>query len=112
MLKFWFKILASENCVLKSCYRELVLNCNKCANWATYIRNSLYSIGLNYLWDNQFVLNTDCSILFIIRQCLLDQMKQELNSLLESSSKCILYKYIVTSVNLQFYLQKSILVMF
>ena len=26
MLKCWFKILASDNCILKSCYSELVLN--------------------------------------------------------------------------------------
>ena len=48
------------------------------------------------------------SILSIIRQRLLDQTKQELNSLLEASSKCILYKYIVSNIDLQFYLQKNI----
>ena len=59
MLKFWFKILASDNCILKSCYRELVLNCTKCTSWATYVRNLLCSLGLNYLWENQWLLNTD-----------------------------------------------------
>ena len=83
MLKFWLKIHASDNCILKSCYRELVLKCTKCTNWATCVRNILCSLGLNYLWD---------------------QTKQELNSLLESSNKCILYNYIVSNIDLQFYL--------
>ena len=48
------------------------------------------------------------SILSIIHQRLLDQTKQELNSLLEASSKCMLYKYIVSNIDLQFYLQKNI----
>jgi hypothetical protein len=104
MLKFFLKIHASDNCILKSCYRELVLKCTKCTNWATYVRNLLCSLGLSYLWENQWLLNTDCSILSIIRQRLLDQTKQELNSLLESSNKCILYKYIVSNIDLQFYL--------
>ena len=109
MLKFWLKFLASDNCISKSYYRELVLNCT---NWAAYVRNLLCSLGLNYLWENQWLLNTDCSILSIIRQRLLDQTKQELNLLLDASSKCILYKYIVSNIDLQFYLQKNIPAMF
>jgi hypothetical protein len=105
-------MFASDNCILKSCYRELVLNCTKFTSWATYVRNLLCSLGLSYLWKNRWLLNTDCSILSIICHRLLYQTKQELNSLLEASSKCIVYKCIVSNIDLQFYLQKNIPAMF
>ena len=81
-----------------------MLNFTKCTNWATYVRNLLCSLCLNYLCENQWLL--------IICQRLLDQTKQELNLLLDASSKCILYKYIVSNIDLQFYLQKHIPAMF
>ena len=112
ILKFWFKILISDNCILRSCYKELVLNCSKCMNWATYVKRLIYSLGMNNLWDNQWLLNVDSSYLPLIRQRLFDQANQELQFLLDSSSKCRLYKYVVTNVVLQFYLQKCIPVLF
>jgi hypothetical protein len=45
MLKFW----SSDNCILQSCYNELVLNSTKFVNWATCIRNLLFNLGMNDL---------------------------------------------------------------
>ena len=39
---------------------------------------------------------------------MLDQTKQELNSLLDTSPKCILHKYFASNIDLQFYFQKNI----
>ena len=57
MLKFWLKIITNDNCIIQSCYRELVVNCINYDNWATYIKNLLYNLGMNDFWDNQYVLN-------------------------------------------------------
>lgn len=108
MLKLWTKIHGSENCIIKSCYKELVANSNKCKNWATCIKTILYDLGMNYYWDNQWVLCLDSSFLQLTKQRIYDQAKQELHFTLETSPKCRLYKYIVSNVELQFYLQKCI----
>ena len=107
MLKFW----SSDNCILQSCYNELVLNSTKFVNWATCIRNLLFNLGMNDLWDNRWLFELDKSFLHGIKQRLYDQTKQDLHRIFNDSSKCILYKYVVCNVELQFYLQKSIHVM-
>lgn len=67
---------------------------------------------MNYLWDSQFMLHLDNSCLQTIRQRLNDQAKQELHFVLDASQKCRLYKYVVSNVELQFYLQKCIPVVY
>ena len=63
---------------------------------------------MNDLWDNQYVLNVNNVLLCEIKQRILDQAKQELDGTLNTSSKCRLYKFVVSNVELQFYLQKGI----
>ena len=127
MLNFW----SSDNCILQSCYNELVLNSTKFVNWATCIRNLSFNLGMNDLWDNRWLFELDKSFLQVIKQRLYDQTKQDLHRIFDDSSKCRLYKYVVCNVELykyvvynvelykyvvynvelQFYLQKSIHVM-
>lgn len=51
-IKYWFKLLGTTNCILKSCYVNLTIDCKakrSCSNWAAFIRSELYSIGLGEL---------------------------------------------------------------
>ena len=86
----------------------MVSNCITSYNFASYVKDLLYDFGLNYVWDSQFEITIDELLLLQIRQRLEDQTKQELWPLLNSSSKCSLFKFMVSSFNLQFYLGKNL----
>lgn len=63
IVKYWFKLLGTTNCILKSCHLNLTIDCTKakrsCSNWAAFIRSELYSIGLIVNYRN--TKNTLCS---------------------------------------------------
>jgi hypothetical protein len=50
MLKYWFKILKTENCILKNCYEDMfessVFKSNDKLNWGCKIRDILCKYGL------------------------------------------------------------------
>ena len=52
-----FKVLCSENCVIKNCYGELYNNCERMnksnRNWVCCIKDKLFEIGLGYVLDEQ-----------------------------------------------------------
>lgn len=58
------------------------------------------------IWVRQSPL--DCKLLPIIKQRIHDQVEQQLFQILETSPKCRLYKHLVDTVTLQFYLTKYI----
>ena len=45
LLKYWCKILTSNNCILKGLYVEMYRNCDSQNNWATNIKSILNRIG-------------------------------------------------------------------
>ena len=61
MFKFWFKVLCSENCIIKNCYGELYNNCERMnksnRKWACCIKDKLFEISLGYVWDEQSKTN-------------------------------------------------------
>ena len=109
IIKYWLKISASQNCILKSCYEYLVTECenhNK-KNWVFDIKKLLMENGMFDLWETRDTLNTNY-IFNVAKQRILDNSKQTLLSEINSSSKCIVYKNIVDQVTLQSYLSKPI----
>ena len=58
-VKYWLKLISSEEgTLLRSCYEMLVVYCNAGrSNWATGIKNMLYSLGYGYVWEKQSVEN-------------------------------------------------------
>jgi hypothetical protein len=40
IVKFWSKVLYSENCILRNCYEKMYTNCEiyKCKNWACDVK--------------------------------------------------------------------------
>ena len=79
---------------------------NVCNNWASFVKRELYSLGLGYYWDNQYVINAKCFI-SQVKTRLFNIFKQHCISQLESSNKCILYRQLVTMFDLQYYLRKG-----
>ncbi|PJE78139.1 hypothetical protein CI610_02931 [invertebrate metagenome] len=110
-MKYWLKLLKTNNCVLKSCYDALVELNNKkpnCkSNWVYHIKNELCSLGFGYIWNSQYVLNEN-HFMQVYVQRVHDVFIQELRSAFDISSKCYLYKHIVDTFNTQFYLIKPI----
>ena len=53
MLKYWFKILKTENCILKNCYEDMfessVFKPNDKLNWRCKILDILCKYGFNHV---------------------------------------------------------------
>lgn len=113
MLKYWFKLICTDNCILKCCFEEMLERCikkpNDKYNWACRIRDILYMYGFQDVWLHQGVKNVD---LFSIE--FKDRVKgsfhSEINSFFEDSPKCMLYRYVFDPNMLQFYLDHAIII--
>lgn len=112
LVKYWLKISSSENCIVHSVYNMLLseydsLPQNK-YNWLRDIKTILQSVGMNNVWLLPNSINAQL-LLAQIKQRLQDAFLQNLDSLLEQSSKCILYRNIVSENRcIQFYLHKAL----
>ena len=67
ILKLWCKLINTDNCIMKACYKELVLNFTKFNNFSTYVKSLLYNLGKMYVWDNQWNLQNFISV-YLIKQ--------------------------------------------
>ena len=63
MIRYWFKLLTSENCILYNCYQDMYEKCclryTDKFNWACNIRDILYLYGFHDVWLNQGVNNVN-----------------------------------------------------
>ena len=58
MVKYFFKLRNTENCILRNIYSEMYTQCltepnSKC--WLSSIRDMLFSVGLGYVWYESYV---------------------------------------------------------
>ena len=55
IMKYWCKLLETENCILKSSYNYLRNSVENCAassvNWARDAKNELFHVGLGEFYD-------------------------------------------------------------
>ena len=61
LIKFWLKTVTNINCMKFDVYlyqKHETVN-RSCINWASKVKNLLYSLGLQYYWDYQNELNSD-----------------------------------------------------
>ena len=111
IIKYWFKLLTTTNCILKESYNVLLDlsdgNTVHNYNWVTFLKNNLMLLGFGDLWLSQPYVNEKKKG-SLIKTRIFDQAKQNLYSILNNSSKCILYKHVVDNLCLQLYLQKYI----
>ena len=68
-------------------------------------------MGFGELWISQRVVNVK-STLAMLKQRIFDQAQQDILNDISISSKCYIYKHVVSQVKLQFYLHKSIPLMY
>lgn len=107
IIKYWSKLLITDNCILQCCYRYFYDNVSKCSvsNWAYHVKCILTSIGFGNVWQAQ---ELPSSFLPAIKQRIYDQAFQVVRSQLSISSKCTLYVNLTDTYSLQFYLRKCI----
>lgn len=113
IVKFWFKLLESENCIMKSIYQDMFERAEKypCVkyNWLLNVKHLLFSLGFGEVWYSQNVTNKRL-FLDIFKQRLQDCFQQDCNAFFSTSSKCVLYRYLTNKLCLQSYLLKPIAV--
>ena len=85
IFKYWIKLRNTTNCILRGIYEEMSQYND---NWLINIRQELYSLGLNYIWNLSYV---DDSIYVIIKQRMLDNFKQLCYSKTKTTPKGLLY---------------------
>ena len=104
-LKYWCSLLKTDNCILQAFYKQLFCEYEKqqgnCTNWASKVRNELWS----FLGTTR---SLRCHFSFLVEQRLTDAFLQSCSSVFEKSSKCIVYKDIVDKFCLQKYLNKRL----
>lgn len=111
IFKFWFKLLQSRNCIIRSCYDKMFEECEQksknVSNWVSDIKDKLLEIGLGHIWAEQDKICYKSHFL-LIKQRIIDNFVQNLIADINSSSRCMLYSNIIDHFSLQYYLVKPI----
>jgi exonuclease III len=107
MIKYWCKLLNTNNCILRACYDTLYADAQRnVKNWAYNIKTELTDLGFSDVWNSQ---SLEYVSLPVIKQRIFDHAVQCLQGIIDSSPKCRLYRYLYDSYTLQHYLRKSVL---
>ena len=63
MLRYWFKLLCTDNCILKCFYEDMfessVVKPNDKLNWACRVRDILFQYGFHNIWISQYDNHVD-----------------------------------------------------
>jgi hypothetical protein len=114
IIKYWLRLLETDNCILQALYAEMYEMSNTATNprmWLYEVKNLLCSLGFADLWLSQYVNNIPLFIK-VAEERLTDQFIQERDSYLSISPKCIIYKHLIDTFSLQYYLTKSLPLMY
>ena len=69
ILKYWFKLLSTNNCILRACYIDQLKNFSDNKNsWIYSVKQLVFSLGLNVFWYNQENLIDSYSLLMFIEE--------------------------------------------
>ena len=92
VIKYWLKILSTDDdTLLRSCYNMLVEHANAGRkNWASDVRNLLYTHGFGFIWEQQGV-EDECNFINEFSSVLLDSYKQIWSATKSETSKLSLY---------------------
>jgi hypothetical protein len=69
ILKYWVKLLETDNCILKFLYNHMLDDIDVHYNWLTDVRNLIQNLGLGYVWKNQLFRKTNHHFLLIVINC-------------------------------------------
>ena len=103
IIKYLLKLRKSENCILKACLAQRILDNDE---WIISIKNELNTLGLMYIFEGNFVHENN--VFFIIKSRFNDVYQQNMLSRIKNTTRGALYKYLVDNFTIQYYLQKSL----
>ena len=109
ILKYWFKLQETENCVLKTVLKLEV--CDSMAgksNWIGNVKTMLITNGFGYIWENP---QSVCQNVFCrtFKQRLLDIYIQTWKFDLEANQALNIYKYYKINFQYENYLNVSVI---
>ena len=97
-IRYWFKVLQMEpNRLPRQAYSMLVLlDESGKRNWVTCIKELLQSLGFDYVWRDQGVLNTG-GFLKSFRQRMIDKFTQEWNLTVRHKDRYVIYSSVTSN---------------
>lgn len=104
MLKYWFKIINSENVLLKTIYNQALkdsINGNR--NWVSNIKKLLDDYGFSYVFDNPHIVDINMT-LNEFKHRIIDTYKQEWFRVVSNSSSLDMYRIFKTQLMYENYL--------
>lgn len=86
IVKFWFKVIHSDNCILQQSYSLLLqdLNNDK-VNWCSNVKALLYENGFGYVWEMPLAVDPN-QFMILFKQRLLDVFTQKWRSDINDSA--------------------------
>ena len=85
MLRYWFKLRYTDNCILKCLYEDMfessVVKPNDKLNWACKVTDILFKYGLHNIWISQYANHVDFFICEF-KQRMKDNFISEMNTFL------------------------------
>ena len=107
MLSYWTKLISGKpdklSCVVYKLLHNMYITGDYKSPWICKVKQTLDSLGLSYIWQNQFVDNIDIFKSDIKRIAKL-QFEQEWQATVNNSDKCITYRIVKTEFQLENYL--------
>ena len=85
ILKYWLKVLKTNNCILKSLYEDMLQWQNGC-NWLCQVTSILLSLGFGDVWYSQHVNYIEW-FLKSVKMRLTDNFIQERHTILDIRSQ-------------------------
>ncbi len=104
IVKYWGKLLSTDNCILHAIYQAAVTQANagKC-NWVSRCKALLYSFGFGEIWENQQFINHNAFVTEFkqrVTDCFLQKWREDIHS----NSVMIFYKHIKVNFEYENYL--------
>jgi len=104
MLNYWFKLVSTENIILKKVYEQSLNNCSKGhRNWVYHIKLMLENHGFADVFNNVHTINPQ-EFVHIFKQRVIDTFKQEWFGTLEKSSVLEIYMQFKQTLEYEMYL--------
>ena len=104
ILKYWFKVIHSENIILKTVYNQALYDCQHGSrNWVFNIKSLLDEFGFTYVFDNYESVNSKIFLpTFKLR--VTDTFKQNWRNTVDTSSLLDKYRYFKDTLSYETYL--------
>ena len=103
IIKFWGKLVLSDNLVIRSTYEALLACSGRGDNWCSNVKKLLTRHGFGYVWNDPFCVNHK-SFYNVFKQRLIDEFRQGLYNEINRRPVLCTYKFIKEYSELAFYL--------